>query len=104
MSVPNFIAIHPILVGIFHLKTPKCHQDEVHPLGTMFLQRFMATPIDVEIFQSVTRLLHCSNLYELLEQDGSFHQVFTEAQLGHHPVLDLIEATHKPLQVSRDDT
>lgn len=70
----------------------------------MFLQRFMATPIDVEIFQSVTRLLHCSNLYELLEQDGSFHQVFTEAQLGHHPVLDLIEATHKPLQVSRDDT
>lgn len=48
------------------------------------------------------RFLHCSNLYELLKQNGSFHQVFTEAQLGHHPVLHLIEATHKPLQVSCD--
>lgn len=48
--------------------------------------------------------LHCSNLYELLEQNGSFHQVLTEAQLSHHPVLHLVEATHKPLQVSCDGT
>lgn len=48
------------------------------------------------------QLLHCSDLDELLEQDGSFDQVLAETQLRHHPVLHLVEATHKPLQVRRD--
>lgn len=47
-------------------------------------------------------LLHRSHLDELLQQHGAFHQVFAQAQLGHHPVLHLIKATHKPLQVGRD--
>lgn len=50
---------------------------------------------------SSARLLHCGDLDELLEQDGSFDQVFTEAELAHHPVLNLVEAAHKALQVGR---
>lgn len=50
---------------------------------------------------SSARLLHCGDLDELLEQDGSFDQVFTEAELAHHPVLNLVEAPHKALQVGR---
>lgn len=49
-------------------------------------------------------LLHCSNLDELLEQNGSFHQVLAEAQLRHHPVLHLVEPSHKSLQVGCDGT
>lgn len=59
-------------------------------------------PTDVDRAQGQIWLLHCCDLYELLEQNGSFHQVFTEAQLCHHPVLHLIEAPHEALQVSRD--
>lgn len=44
---------------------------------------------------------HNSHLDELLEQNGSLDQVLTETQLRHHPVLNLVEATHKPLKVSR---
>ena len=60
---------------------------------------------DNKIFKTLLTwkpLLHSSDLDELLEQSGSLHQVFAEAKLGHHPVLHLIEATHKPLQVGRD--
>lgn len=52
----------------------------------------------------MNQLLHCSDLYELLEQNGSLHQVLAETQLGHHPVLHLIEAAHKALQVRCDGT
>lgn len=52
----------------------------------------------------MNQLLHCSDLYELLEQNSSLHQVLTDAQLGHHPVLHLIEAAHEALQVRCDGT
>lgn len=61
------------------------------------------TVLSKHVYKVFTKqLLHCSDLYELLEQNGSLHQVFAEAQLGHHPVLHLVEATHEPLQVSCD--
>lgn len=59
----------------------------------------------MSVFCSLSRcfqLLHCSDLDELLQQRGAFHQVSAQAQVGHHPVLHLVEAPHEALQVGRD--
>lgn len=54
------------------------------------------------VFKQCFQLLHCSDLDELLQQRGAFHQACAQAQVGHHPVLHLVKAPHKPLQVGRD--
>lgn len=45
---------------------------------------------------------HSHNCYfnELLEQHGSFHEVLTQAEFSHYPVVHFVEMSQKSLQIS----